>query len=111
MTVPLDRRFDGSVGVKPDDARSPVRDTLDGHVESRRNVNDAAGAQLPAGMDHRLVSPRLAGWAQQQHFGGRARIAAAEQSSPKDTGGVQDDRVAWRDDPGEIRESTMLEGA
>jgi hypothetical protein len=112
VAVPLDRLRRIALHVEPHDAGAARGDLDDLDVEARGDVDDASRLQLPAGRDHRLVRPaRVVERLEQEHLGGRARIADPEQAGAEDPGRVQDDRIARRGEVGEVAEAVVRDRA
>ena len=61
-------------------------------------------------MDHRL-EVRVVDWAQQQNLRLTAAVTMAEQSCAKHACGVDDERVSWRNQIGQIAEGAVVERA
>src|SRR5690606_15667391 len=79
-------------------------------VEPRRNVNHATGAQLASGTDHRLESV-AAERSEEEHLGGRARVALPQESSAEHPGGVEDERIARRDELPQVAKAMVRDPA
>jgi hypothetical protein len=111
VAVPFDRDLERFCRLEPHDACPPIGDLLDDRVETGRDVNDAAGAELSTGVHERFILAGLTSGSEQEHFGRRAGIPMTQQSRAKDARGIQDDGVAGWNEVGKIRKVAVLERA
>ena len=104
--MPFDCRAHVACHVEPHDARAPIGDRHDLHVEALSDVHAPSRAQLATRAHHRL--PRsVRERAQQKNLGRRARVARAEQSRAQHLRRVEHERVARRDDVRKVGEGAM----
>ncbi len=103
VSVLLDRLPDREPRIELHHARPSLRHRENLRLEVIGYADDAARLELSTRMHHCLPH-RFAEWSQQENLGGGSVVANAEEPSAEDAGGIEDQRVAGRNELLEITE-------
>lgn len=106
MSISLYRVSDRQRRAEVNDSGSPLRRLEYFDLEIRADVDFSSCLQFSTGMHHRLVAI-IAERFEKQQLGGCSGVACAEKSRAEHAGGVEDDRVAGRDDAHDIAKRPM----